>query len=118
MTFYRGGTGQWAWAFHRLTGVAVLLFLILHILDTALILLGPVWYNRIIALYRLPIFGLMEIGLFAALLYHSLNGVRITLFDFWPAATVHYKATFRWQMAIFALAFAPVAWIMLGHIFR
>ena len=84
MRLYRGGIGQWSWLFHRVTGVAVLLFLLVHILDTALILLGPDLYNWVIGIYRLPLFGLMEIGLFAAVLYHSLNGVRITLIDFWP----------------------------------
>ena len=116
MTIYKGGTGQWSWLLHRLTGVAVLLFLFAHILDTALIMLGPEWYNKIIAVYRMPVFGLMEIGLFAALLYHSLNGIRVTIVDFYPASTVHYKKMFLIQMGIFAAVFLPVAVIMMGHV--
>ena len=118
MNPYRGGIGQWSWVLHRVTGVAVLLFLFFHILDTALILAGPVWYNRIILVYRHPLFGLMEIGLFAAVLYHSVNGVRITLVDFYPESTVYYKQMFAVQMVLFALVFLPVGWIMLGHILR
>ncbi len=113
---YRGGIGQWSWALHRVTGIGVLLFLFTHILDTALIMLGPQWYNRVIGIYRMPIFGLLEIGLFAAVLYHALNGVRIVLFDFWPGLTVHYKTMFMIQMVLFMVVFLPVAWIMLGHI--
>lgn len=105
-----------SWALHRLTGVGVMLFLIIHILDTALILLGPEWYNRIIQLYRLPVFGLMEIGLFAAVLYHAVNGVRIIVIDFWPASTVYYKTMFWIQMVIFLAVFIPVTVIMLGHV--
>ena len=115
MSLYKGGVGQWSWILHRITGVAVLIFLFTHILDTALIMVWPVWYNRIIAIYRMPVFGLMEIGLFAAVLYHSLNGVRITIVDFWPASTVHYKRMFYIEMGIFFLVFLPVGWIMLGH---
>ena len=115
MRVYRGGIGQYSWLLHRLTGVGVLLFLFIHILDTALIMLGPVWYDKIIGIYRMPLFGLMEIGLFAAVLYHSLNGVRIIVIDFWPASTVYYKKMFAAEMVLFFLIFLPVAWIMLGH---
>lgn len=118
MSLYRGGIGQWSWALHRVTGIGVLLFLFTHILDTALIMLGPQWYNRVIGIYRMPIFGFLEIGLFAAVLYHALNGFRIVLFDFWVSLTVHYKRMFVIQMVLFTLIFIPVAWIMLGHIFR
>lgn len=116
MSFYRGGIGQWSWALHRATGVAVLLFLLVHILDTALILLGPELYNRVIELYRLPVFGFMEIGLFGAVLYHALNGVRVVLIDFWPGLTVHHKRIF-WVMAVlFVGIFLPVSGVMIGHI--
>lgn|SRR3989338_2326651 len=111
---YRGGIGQWSWLAHRVTGVAVLIFLFTHILDTALIMLGPDLYNKIIQLYRLPLFGLMEIGLFACVLYHALNGVRIIIIDFWMESIAHYKAMFLIQMILFALIFLPVAWIMLS----
>lgn len=115
MTVYRGGIGQWSWLAHRVTGVGVLLFLFTHILDTALIILGPGWYNRIIAIYRWPVFGLLEIGLFAAVLYHALNGVRIIILDFWVGTIPQYKRMFWIQMVLFAAIFLPVAWVMLGH---
>ena len=118
MTRYKGGIGQWSWLLHRLTGVAVLLFLFTHILDTSLIMLGPVWYNKIIAIYRLPVFGIMEIGLFAAVLYHALNGVRIILVDFWVESTLYHKQIFLIEMILFGLIFFPVAWIMLGNALR
>lgn len=116
MTIYRGGIGQWSWVAHRVTGVAVLLFLFTHILDTALIMVGPVWYNKIIAIYRLPFFGLLEILLFAAVLYHALNGVRIILVDFWIPSIARHKQMFAIQMVLFTLIFLPVAWIMLGPV--
>lgn len=115
---YRGGVGQWSWALHRVTGVGVLLFLLVHILDTSLILLGPELYNRVIAIYRWPMFGLAEIGLFACVLFHALNGIRIAIVDFWPAATQYHKALFGAVLVLFLAIFAPVAGIMMGHIFR
>ncbi len=118
MTLYRGGIGQWAWFFHRVTGMGVLLFLLFHILDTSLIMVGPELYNKVIALYRHPLFGLAEIGLFACVLYHALNGVRIILVDFWVESAAYHKQMFLIEMALFLAIFLPVAWIMLGHIFQ
>jgi len=115
MSMYRGGVGQWSWMLHRVTGIGVLLFLFTHILDTALVALGPELYNKVIALYRLPLFGLGEIGLFAAVLYHSLNGIRICVIDFWPASTRWHKQMFYAVMFLFLLVFIPVGWIMLDH---
>ncbi len=116
MSMYRGGVGQWSWALHRLTGIGVLLFLFAHILDTALIILGPTLYNKIIAIYRMPLFGFAEIGLFAAVLYHSFNGVRICVIDFWPATTRYHKQMWAAVMLLFFAVFLPVAWIMLGNV--
>ncbi len=113
MSVYRGGIGQWSWLLHRVTGVGVLAFLCLHILDTALIVLGPEHYNHIIQLYRLPFFRVMEVLLFASLLFHALNGVRIILMDFWVDLTSVHETLFRIQMVCFTVIMIPVAWIML-----
>jgi succinate dehydrogenase / fumarate reductase cytochrome b subunit len=115
MMGYRGGIGQWAWIFHRLTGIGVLAFLMIHILDTALIILGPDWYNRMIRIYRLPLFGLGEIALFGAVLYHALNGLRIVVIDFWPKTTRYHKAMWWMVLAVFVAVFVPVAGIMWSH---
>lgn len=115
--WYRGGIGQWSWALHRVTGVGVLVFLLLHILDTSLIILGPEHYNTIIALYRVPIFRVMEVGLFAAVLFHALNGVRIILVDFWPDLTRVHRQLFYAELVLFIVAMIPVAYLMLKPVF-
>ena len=117
MSVYRGGVGQWSWLLHRITGVGVLVFLCLHILDTALIILGPEHYDAIIALYRHPVFRTMEVGLFASLLFHALNGVRIILIDFWVDLTRVHRQLFYAQMTVFVLAMIPVAYLMLRPVF-
>ena len=113
MSVYRGGVGQWSWVLHRITGVGVLLFLCLHILDTSLIVLGPEHYNAIIQIYRMPLFRVMEVGLFASVLFHALNGVRIILIDFWVDLTRFHKTLFSIQMVCFTVIMIPVTWIML-----
>ena len=116
MTFYRGKEGQWSWFFHRLTGVGVLLFLFVHILDTMLVGWGPEVYDRVITIYSHPIFRTSEVGLFASVLYHALNGIRIILIDFWPGAVRHHGRIFYIMTAIFVLTMIPVSYLMLRPI--
>ena len=113
---YRGREGMWSWIFHRLTGLGVLLFLLIHIIDTMLIMIGPEAYNKAISLYRLPIFRIGEVFLVAAVLYHALNGVRIILVDFLPRATRYQRAMFYIEAVLFLIIFIPGAYLMLKPI--
>jgi succinate dehydrogenase / fumarate reductase, cytochrome b subunit len=76
--------GRAAWVLHRASGVGVLLFLLIHVGDTALIRLGPHVYDTVIAVYRQGAFRALEIVLMAAVLFHALNGLRVTIQDLWP----------------------------------
>ena len=116
MTFYKGKEGQWSWFFHRLTGVGVLLFLFAHILDTMLVGWGPDVYDRVISVYAHPFFRVSEVALFAAVLYHALNGIRIILIDFWPGAVRWHEQIFYVMMALFAAGMIPVSFLMLRHL--
>ena len=90
-TLYRGREGMWSWVLHRITGVAIFFFLLVHILDTALIRVSPEAYDAVIAQYKNPIMGLGEVALVGAIAYHAFNGLRIILVDFWPWATRHQR---------------------------
>ncbi|MEO5533785.1 MAG: succinate dehydrogenase, cytochrome b556 subunit [Pseudolysinimonas sp.] len=81
-TLYRGREGMWSWVLHRITGVAIFFFLLVHIMDTSLVMLTPEGYNAVIGTYKTPIMGLGEIGLVAAIGLHALNGLRIIAIDF------------------------------------
>ena len=113
---YRGGVGQFSWALHRLSGLGVFAFLFIHILDTFLIILGPELYNKVMFFYRQPLFKVMEVGLVACVLYHSLNGVRITILDIFTRLMRFQRAFFYVQMAIFTALMVPVAIIMLSRL--
>src|SRR6266480_4092237 len=64
-SMYRGREGQWSWIAHRVTGVAIILFLFAHVVDTAVAGWGPNAYNKVIAVYRNPLVGLLELVLVA-----------------------------------------------------
>ena len=110
---YRGGIGQWSWAFHRITGILVFAFLVGHIVDTYAVGFGPELYDETISLYKQWWFKPVEVGLVAAVLYHALNGVRVILFDFWPNLAARQKAFAYGQLLLFVAGFAPAAFFML-----
>lgn len=114
---YRGGAGQWAWWLHRFSGVGVLLFLLIHILDTGLVLFGPEVYDRVVRIYVHPVFRVGEVGLAGAVLYHALNGIRITLLDFYPELSPRQRQIFYGVVSVFILLFIPVAAKMLAPLF-
>ena len=78
---YRGREGQWSFLLHRITGLGVLLFLAIHIVDTSFVYFAPALYDDVIMLYRSTLFGLGEIGLTFCLFFHGVNGVRIAYLD-------------------------------------
>ena len=97
---------------HRVTGDGIILFLFAHIVDTAVVGWGPDAYNRVVAVYHHPIVQIMELGLVGAVIYHALNGIRIMVIDFWPRASVHQVRLFWSTIVVFAVAMAPITWIM------
>lgn len=56
-TLYRGGEGMWSWVLQRITGMLLFLFLLVHVLDTALVRVSPEVYNEVIGTYKTPIMG-------------------------------------------------------------
>lgn len=93
-TLYRGREGMWSWVLHRITGVGIYFFLLVHVLDTGLIRVSPEAYNVVIGHYQTPFMGVAEIGLVGAVVFHAYNGLRIILVDFWNIGTRHHKAMF------------------------
>ena len=116
-TLYRGNEGMWSWVLHRITGTAIFFFLLVHILDTALVRVSPEAYNAVIGAYKTPIMGLGEIALVAAIGLHALNGLRIILIDFTEFGTRHQKAMFWVAIALWIVLLAGFVPRQLMHIF-
>jgi succinate dehydrogenase / fumarate reductase cytochrome b subunit len=83
---YRGGVGQISFLFHRATGLGLLFFLTIHIVDTALVYFAPHLYEHALELYRSTPFMLGEIGLVFCVFFHGLNGLRIAYYDLFTTA--------------------------------
>ena len=93
-TLYRGDEGMWSWVLHRITGVAIFFFLLVHVLDTALIRVSPEAYNAVIGTYQTPVMGIGEVGLVGAIVFHAFNGIRVILVDYWSKGAKYQKVMF------------------------
>ena len=117
-SLYRGREGQWSWVAHRVTGMAVILFLFAHVIDTALVGWGPNAYNRVVNVYKNPAVGFLELGLVAAVIYHALNGLRIMAIDFWPNLADRNRELIYGTVGTFLAGMAPITFIMVKHILK
>lgn len=113
---YRGAVGQWSWVLHRLSGLGVVLFLTLHVIDTSWAVFYPDLYEHAIATYQSPLFTIGEFGLVAAVIYHAYNGLRIVVFDYNPRWWKHQQRAAIGVLALTAVTLVPVFALMLSDV--
>ena len=105
-TLYRGREGMWSWLAHRVTGFLIFFFLLVHVLDTALVRVSPEVYDAVIGTYKNPIMGLGEAGLVAAVVFHAFNGIRVMLIDFWSSGPRHQRMLLWIVVGLFVVTMA------------
>ena len=110
---YKGKSGQWAFVGHRISGVLVFFFLLLHIVDVSLINADPVLYDEVHELYGNILLRVFEVGLLFALLFHSLNGLRIVLVDFFPGMVRNERRLFTGVAVLTVLVGVPCGYVIL-----
>lgn len=109
---------MWSWMLHRGSGLAVLGFLFLHIVDTSVIMFGPEAYDTLGEVYKSALFRPMEVMLMFLVTYHAFNGLRVILVDFWPkAAAIQVQLTRAVWVITLAISI-PSAYIMMKPLFE
>ncbi|MBW1709067.1 MAG: succinate dehydrogenase, cytochrome b556 subunit [Deltaproteobacteria bacterium] len=83
---YRWHPGFVVWVLHRLSGLGLAGYLILHIWVLSHLMRGEAEFKRVMDTFESPLIRLMEIGLLGLVLFHGLNGIRIVLMDYGPMA--------------------------------
>lgn len=116
-TLYRGKVGMWSWVLHRITGVGIFFFLLVHVLDTALVRVSPEAYNVVIESYKTPLIGVAELGLVGAIVFHGLNGLRVIAVDFWSKGTKFQSAMFWAVIVITVVLLAGFTPVHLARVF-
>jgi succinate dehydrogenase / fumarate reductase, cytochrome b subunit len=112
---YYNFVGSWAWILHRLSGLALIFYLALHLWVIHTLTRGAEAFNRTMVFLNSWPFKLLEIGLWGVILFHAFNGVRIVIVDFFKGALAQKK----WFALLIALAFllwAAGSFLILSHI--
>lgn len=85
---YKKDSGSWAWIFHRITGIALIAYLFLHVYSLSPLTKGEAAFNAKMAQFSSPIYMAIEWFLFAFVIFHSLNRIRIGDSRFGPRSQV------------------------------
>ncbi len=94
--------GSISYWLHRITGIGLAIYLLMHTFVLSSAISGPAEFNTRMGSVQNPFFAFLEIFLIAGVFIHMLNGLRITLADFF-GWTRHHKSMF-WIMAILFVA--------------
>ncbi len=87
--------GQYAFSLHRVTGVALAIYLLLHItLHSTALLFSPDLYDRLLSKLGNPLGRLLELLTILAVVFHMSNGVRLLFIDFFGMARGHRRLAF------------------------
>jgi succinate dehydrogenase / fumarate reductase cytochrome b subunit len=108
---YRGGGPMLSWILHRVTGVAIVLFVGTHVIASFFMQqLGSDWATAINTVYESIYFQFVVIFI---VLFHALNGLRIIILDIWPKL-LEYQREATWiEWLIFIPVYGMTAVIMI-----
>ena len=77
----RWGVERYLYIIHRLAGLGILLFFLLHIFESSLRAFGPKTWEAAMATLKNPVFEVGEFLVFAGFAFHALNGIRLILIE-------------------------------------
>jgi len=95
-------TGFISFVLRRVTGVALVVYLFIHMWVIGSMLSGPETFNARLALVQTPIFKLAEIALLAAVVYHAFDGIRLLIVHYWNV-TEYRKSLFYAAFVVSAI---------------
>jgi succinate dehydrogenase / fumarate reductase, cytochrome b subunit len=115
MFHYRKHSGSWAWILHRLTGLGLTAYILLHIVALTGLLKGEAAFNEEMRLFSSPLFLFGEWLLGALVMFHAINGIRIVLVDFGNGARYH-KQILVFVYVISFIIVAGMGYLIFGHV--
>ena len=107
--------GSWAWILHRLTGLALIFYLSLHIWVISTLTVGADRFNETMKFLSSPLFKYLEIGLWFIILFHAFNGIRILIVDF-SKGSLYHKKLFWVLMLIAFIMWVWGSYTLIAHI--
>lgn len=97
---YRGEGPMLTFILHRIGGLGMALFITIHMLASFLGGEGGLLANRIYENWGFQLF------IFFCVLFHAINGLRITILDLWPKLLEHTREAMWVEWAVFLPIYA------------
>ncbi len=110
---YQGGGPMLAWLLHRVSGVAILTFVGLHVFSSFFMQqLGSDWATSVNIIYESWAF---QIFVAFVVIFHALNGLRIAILDFWPKYLMYQREALWLQWLIFIPVYSLTIFILIQN---
>jgi succinate dehydrogenase / fumarate reductase cytochrome b subunit len=110
---YRGGGPMLAWALHRISGLTMILFISTHVLASFFQhQLGNDLGTTINIIYESIYF---QVFIYFAVIFHTLNGLRIVILDTWPGLLEYQREATWLQWLIFIPVYGLTIFMMVSR---
>ena len=103
---YRGGGPMLTFILHRIGGIGMAIFIAMHILAS---FLGGSIGGFLNNVYE---HWLFQIFIFFCVLFHAINGLRITIVDLFPKLLVYEREAIWVEWAVFLPIFAIAVYVI------
>ena len=108
-------SGSIAWVGHRISGLILLLYLILHLWGLGSAAGGKAAFDNQMRAFEGPFFELLEALVVLIAAFHMFNGLRIIAVD--PSGLGrHQQAMFAGVLGCFALVLAWTGWVFFARV--
>jgi succinate dehydrogenase / fumarate reductase cytochrome b subunit len=105
---YKGQGPMLTFILHRIGGIGMAIFVMMHILAS---FLGGSIGGFLNSVYE---HWLFQIFIFFCALFHAINGLRITIVDLFPKLLVHQREAIWVEWAIFIPLFAIATYVIIS----
>ncbi len=121
----RWGIERYLYVLHRVTGLGMLLYLLVHVLVTSTRVFGRGPWERWMGIFESPLFVIGEFLVFAAFAFHAVNGMRLILIELGfavgrPEEPIYpYRSSLNTQrpLVVIAMMFVAILVAMGGYEF-
>lgn len=111
---YKIHQGSLAFMLHRLTGIMLIAYLIIHIMALTG-LHDPVTWHEKMQLFTTPVFSFVEYLLFLPILFHSLNGIRLIIVEWTDNGSKNHKKMFAAVLVVSVILAGVMGMVFMGH---
>ncbi|MCL4273654.1 MAG: hypothetical protein QY328_02740 [Anaerolineales bacterium] len=108
---YKGPSGYLTYILHRIGGLGMGIFITVHILAS---FVGGRFGGFLNGIYQNWAF---QIFIFFCVLFHAINGLRITILDLWPKLLDYQKEAIWLEWAVFIPLFGISVFVILNTAF-